>query len=262
MTQEGQPSPEIAHSIDLDLPRKLRDDPEYRRKFFLAESSAEIAEQLIALRKRRGLTQAQIADATGTKQPAISRAEQADYQNHNLGTLRSIAQTLDARVRVLIQAYEDILVEYEAGEDAVLAANAQTISLFGAWQPVNSALSLLSQPRWAGQQLIGLTGLTGLGWGLHTPFYNALHYTPTLAEPRTVVDHEKTRLQLEIATLQELLMNKQRIIESLTSQVTTLMLNFAQEAPPTSSVKEDILPKRETFANRFQDQASVTAILQ
>jgi transcriptional regulator with XRE-family HTH domain len=259
MIQEGQPSAEIAHSIDLDLPRKLRDDPEYRRKFFLAESSAEIAEQLIALRKRRGLTQAQIADATATKQPAISRAEQADYQNHNLGTLRSIAQTLDARVRVLIQAYEDILVEYEAGEDAVLAANAQTIGPFGAWQPVNSALSLLTQPQWAGQQLIGLTGL---GWGLHTRFYNALHYTPTLAEPITVVDHEKTRLQQEIATLQEALMNKQRIIESLTSQVTTLILNFAQEAPPTSSVKADILPKREAFANRFQDQASVRAILQ
>jgi transcriptional regulator with XRE-family HTH domain len=254
MTQEGQPSPEIAHSIDLDLPRKLRDDPEYRRKFFLAESSAEIAEQLIALRKRRGLTQAQIADATATKQPAISRAEQSDYQNHNLGTLRSIAQTLDARVRVLIQAYEDILVEYEAGEDAVLAANAQTIGPFGAWQPVNSALSLLTQPQWAGQQLIG--------WGLHTPFYNTLHYTPTLAEPITVVDHEKTRIQQEIATLQEELMNKQRMIESLTSQVTTFMLNFSQEAPPISSVKEDILPKREAFANRFQDQASVTAILQ
>jgi transcriptional regulator with XRE-family HTH domain len=254
MTQEGQPSPEIAHSIDLDLPRKLRDDPEYRRKFFLAESSAEIAEQLIALRKRRGLTQAQIADATATKQPAISRAEQSDYQNHNLGTLRSIAQTLDARVRVLIQAYEDILVEYEAGEDAVLAANAQTIGPFGAWQPVNSALSLLTQPQWAAQQLIG--------WGLHTPFYNTLHYTPTLAEPITVVDHEKTRIQQEIATLQEALMNKQRMIESLTSQVTTFMLNFSQEAPPISSVKEDILPKREAFANRFQDQASVTAILQ
>ena len=260
MTQKGQAFPEIAHSIDLDLPRKLRDDPEYRRKFFIAELSAEIAEQLIALRKRRGLTQAQIADATGTKQPAISRAEQADYQNHNLGTLRSIAQTLDARLRVLIQAYEDVLVEYDARKDAVLAANAQTIGLSGAWQPVNNALSLLTQPQWAGQQLIGLTGL---GWGLHTPSYNAPYYTPTLAEPITVIDdHEKTRLQQEIAELREALMNKQRIIESLTRQVTTLMLNFSQETLPTSSVKADILPKREEFANRFQDQASVTAILQ
>jgi len=254
MTQEGQPSPEIAHSIDLDLPRKLRDDQEYRRKFFLAESSAEIAEQLIALRKRRGLTQAQVADATGTKQPAISRAEQADYQNHNLGTLRSIAQTLDARIRVRIQAYEDVLVEYEAGEDDVSAANAQTTDLSGAWAPATNALPLLTPPQWIGQHAIELTGLEW-GWGLHTPFYNALHYA--LAGPMAVTDHVKVRLQQDNAALREALMNKQQIIENLTRRVTTLMLNFSQETSATSSVKADMLPKREVFANRFQDQASV-----
>jgi transcriptional regulator with XRE-family HTH domain len=232
--------PEVGYHIDLDLLRKLRGDRGYRQQFFLAESSAEIAEQLIALRKRRGRTQAQVADATGTKQPAISRAEQADYQNHNLSTLRSIAQTLDARVRVLIQAYEDVLVEYEADEDALVPANAQTSGLSAAWQPIN-ALSLITQPQWTSCQLP--IGLTGLGWSLHTPFYNnALHYIQA-ARPE--------RHQEEISALKEELTNKQRMIDSLTRQVTALMLNLSQQTPKTL-VEADTLPELKAF--RFQDQ--------
>jgi transcriptional regulator with XRE-family HTH domain len=115
---------EIARSIDLDLSQRLRGDPIYRRKFFWAESSAFIAEQLIKLRKRRGLNQGEVAEKIGTKQPAISRAEQADYQNHNINTLRNIADGLDARVRVLIEPFEDIIHEYENEESLVDALSA------------------------------------------------------------------------------------------------------------------------------------------
>jgi transcriptional regulator with XRE-family HTH domain len=102
----------VAQSIDLQLPDKLH-DRDYRRNFFLAESSARIAEQLIALRKRRGLSQKQVAELTDTRQPAISRAEQADYQNWSFNTLRSIADALDARIRVSIEPSEDVISEYE-----------------------------------------------------------------------------------------------------------------------------------------------------
>jgi transcriptional regulator with XRE-family HTH domain len=114
---------EIAHSIDLDLSRKLQ-SREYRRKFFWAESSARIAAQLIALRKRRGLNQKQVAEIAGTKQPAISRAEQADYQNWNLNSIRRSAEAMDARVRVLIEPSEDILQEYEQLESELDANSA------------------------------------------------------------------------------------------------------------------------------------------
>jgi len=103
--------------IDLDVAEKL-EDREFRENFFVAESSAKIAEQLIKLRKRRGLTQAQVAEAAGTKQPAVSRAERADYQNWSFSTLRSLAAALDARLRVSIEAAEDVLWEYSAEEDA------------------------------------------------------------------------------------------------------------------------------------------------
>jgi transcriptional regulator with XRE-family HTH domain len=68
---------------------------------------------LITLRKRRGLNQTEVAEQAGTKQPAISRAEQADYQNRKLETLRAIVEALDGRLRVIIEAAEDVLAEYD-----------------------------------------------------------------------------------------------------------------------------------------------------
>lgn len=102
---------EPAKSIDLNLEARLR-DRDYRQRFFLAEASAKIAAQLIALRKRRGKNQSELAKIIGTGQSAISRVEQADYQNWSFKTLRLIADALDARIRVIIEPSEDILGEY------------------------------------------------------------------------------------------------------------------------------------------------------
>jgi transcriptional regulator with XRE-family HTH domain len=110
--RKGKAVTENPHTIELGVPRKLR-DREYRRKFFLAEASARIAAQLISLRKRRQLNQRQVADLAGTAQPAISRAERADYQSWSFKTLRSIADALDARIRVIIEPAEDVLHEYD-----------------------------------------------------------------------------------------------------------------------------------------------------
>jgi len=104
---------EPAQPIDLNLREKLKDKG-YRQRFFRAQDSAQIADQLIALRKRRGMNQTQVAELSGTKQPAISRAEQADYQNRKLETLRAIVEALDGRLRVIIEPAEDVLAEYEA----------------------------------------------------------------------------------------------------------------------------------------------------
>jgi transcriptional regulator with XRE-family HTH domain len=96
----------------LGLATKLR-DKNYRKRFFLAEASAHIAKQLIELRKLRQLTQKDLAKLAGTGQPAISRAERADYHNWSFNTLRSLAEVMDARIRVLIEPAEKILSEYE-----------------------------------------------------------------------------------------------------------------------------------------------------
>jgi transcriptional regulator with XRE-family HTH domain len=100
-------------SIDLGVSERLQNDPVFRQNFFIAESSAKIARQLIDLRKRRTLNQTQLAEKLKTGQPAISRVESADYLNWSFATLRKFAAALDARIQVIIQASEDVLPEYE-----------------------------------------------------------------------------------------------------------------------------------------------------
>lgn len=63
--------------------------------------NAKIAEMLYAARQKAGLTQAELADRVGTKQPVIARLEAADYEGHSLTMLQRIAtvlgQTLDVQ---------------------------------------------------------------------------------------------------------------------------------------------------------------------
>jgi transcriptional regulator with XRE-family HTH domain len=113
--EEHVPDSHPLPGIDLDLPRKL-EDPVYRERFFLAEASADIARQLIALRKRRDLNQTELAERAGTQQPAVSRAEQADYQNWSFNTLRKLTNAMGGRLRVVIDAWEDVLPEYYPDE--------------------------------------------------------------------------------------------------------------------------------------------------
>jgi len=60
----------------------------------------ELAELIYAARKRAGLTQAQLAEAVGTKQQVISLLESADYQGHSLSMLERIAKALHSKVEI------------------------------------------------------------------------------------------------------------------------------------------------------------------
>lgn len=54
------------------------------------------------LRQLAGLTQKQLAELIGTKQPVISRLEEADYGGHSLEILRRIAAALHCRLEIKI----------------------------------------------------------------------------------------------------------------------------------------------------------------
>ena len=132
-------------SIDLGISKKLRSDRVYRQAFFLAESSALIAKQLIELRKRRGLNQSQVAEALETGQPAISRVERADYRNWSFNTLRRLADAMDARLRVIIEPSEDVLGEYEG--QAKPSADPSKTSDFNRWLAESDVNSPPSKPK-------------------------------------------------------------------------------------------------------------------
>jgi DNA-binding XRE family transcriptional regulator len=62
--------------------------------------NGEIAQLVYDLRTQLGLTQHELAERIGTKQPAIARLEDADYEGRGLSMLIRIGVALNRRVHV------------------------------------------------------------------------------------------------------------------------------------------------------------------
>jgi len=77
-------------------------DPEFRE----AWEASDPAYQLARLRILRGLTQQQLAERVGTRQPSIARLE-SGREEPKLGFLRRVAEALGAKVEVRIVPLEE-----------------------------------------------------------------------------------------------------------------------------------------------------------
>ncbi|MBI3698453.1 MAG: XRE family transcriptional regulator [Acidobacteria bacterium] len=82
------------------IDRMIGDDAELRRMNDQETINAEVASMIDHARTRAGLTQKQLADLVGTKQPVIASLEDADYDGHSLSMLTRIAAALNARVEL------------------------------------------------------------------------------------------------------------------------------------------------------------------
>jgi ribosome-binding protein aMBF1 (putative translation factor) len=82
----------IRHETGVD-PRTDSRVQAYRRPF-------EIAQMIYDARITAGLTQQQLADLIGTKQPVISQLENADYEGQSLAMLERIAEALHLEVQL------------------------------------------------------------------------------------------------------------------------------------------------------------------
>ncbi len=89
-------------NFDIFLDEQLR-DPRFAERFERAGEAWDVAIQIVAMREKAGLTQAQLARRVGTTQQQISRLEGAGYEGHSLSMLRRIAKVLHARVRVTFE---------------------------------------------------------------------------------------------------------------------------------------------------------------
>ena len=91
----------------LKIIEKLnRTDPELQEMVALASIKAKVAQLIYEARIKAGLTQQQLADLIGTKQPVIARLEDADYEGHSLSMLQRIAQALNQRLEIHLTAIE------------------------------------------------------------------------------------------------------------------------------------------------------------
>jgi DNA-binding XRE family transcriptional regulator len=88
-----------AHAdLDDSLKRKLQ-DPEFRAAYDAEDKRIELVLKIIRLRRQRGMTQADLAKAIGTRQANVSRLERFDT-NLTLGTLGKVACALGAKLRI------------------------------------------------------------------------------------------------------------------------------------------------------------------
>jgi transcriptional regulator with XRE-family HTH domain len=75
-------------------------DPAFQAEYQALEAEFTLIRQLIDLRISRGLSQRQLAERAGMKQPSIARLESG--HTANLRTLQRVANALEADVQVTI----------------------------------------------------------------------------------------------------------------------------------------------------------------
>lgn len=82
------------------LDRVTGDDTQLRELIEEETFNAHVARLIYHARTDAGLTQKQLAELVGTKQPDIARLEDADYQGHSLSMLHRIATALNQRLEI------------------------------------------------------------------------------------------------------------------------------------------------------------------
>ncbi len=74
-------------------------DPEFRQAYEELEPEFQVVRQLIDLRRRRQMSQTEVARRVGVKQPSIARLE-GRGKSKDLSFLGRVAQALDARLEI------------------------------------------------------------------------------------------------------------------------------------------------------------------
>ena len=91
--------PETRDAIRI-LDQMTGDDEEMRQLIAQETLNAEVARSIYEARTVAGLTQAELAERIGTRQPVIARLEDADYGGHSLSMLQRIARALNQRIEL------------------------------------------------------------------------------------------------------------------------------------------------------------------
>jgi len=77
----------------------MRDDPEYRREYEALEEEYNLIEAMLDARQKAGLTQAQVAERMGVKQPVVAKLE-GGKSNVSFDTLKRYAKATGTKVKI------------------------------------------------------------------------------------------------------------------------------------------------------------------
>ncbi len=100
MAMKAKPESARTRNALKILDRVTGDDPSLREMIAEETVNSQVARLIYDARARAGLTQKQLADLVGTKQPVIARLEDADYRGHSLFMLQRIATALKKRLSI------------------------------------------------------------------------------------------------------------------------------------------------------------------
>ena len=82
-----------------DVKKTLLENPEVKKEYDKMNVLYEIKKQIIKFRIEQGLSQKELAKKIGTKQSAISRLENDDY-NTSIEFLDKVANALDKKLEI------------------------------------------------------------------------------------------------------------------------------------------------------------------
>jgi len=82
-----------------DVKKTLLENPEVKKEYDKMNVLYEIKKQIIKFRIEQGLSQKELAKKIGTKQSAISRLENDDY-NPSIEFLDKVANALDKKLEI------------------------------------------------------------------------------------------------------------------------------------------------------------------
>ena len=86
----------LMDEVREELARDRELDAAYQREL----ARLKLANQIAALRRQVGLSQAQLAERIGTKQAGVARMERAGYARFTVSTLAKIAAATGARLDI------------------------------------------------------------------------------------------------------------------------------------------------------------------
>lgn len=100
------------NGIPEDLRMALRDF-EYAVGYAESFLDTFVGTQIKVLREQRGMSQVDLAVASGTSQSAMSRNEDVNYSRWSVGTLKRIAEALSVRLHISFEPFGTLPLEVD-----------------------------------------------------------------------------------------------------------------------------------------------------
>jgi transcriptional regulator with XRE-family HTH domain len=88
-------------------------DEEYRNAYAESFLNSYVAGQIKVLREEYPMTQGELAEKVGTKQPGIARLENVNYSAWKVESLRKLARALNVRLRITFEEWGTLPGEIE-----------------------------------------------------------------------------------------------------------------------------------------------------